>query len=169
MTRASKSLRSNSRGLPSIVTNCSVISVERVMGSHTPGRLRHPSSATVVELLREVISGLMSACIFPPRSAKQTRSVRPTCGAASPAPLATDTVCAISAINCRTSFVILGTFFVFFRRIGFFSPMTMGRVGTRVVFRILEEVSSRETNVESRMSYVEYFYDIRYPTFDIRI
>src|SRR5947208_265817 len=83
---------------------------------------RHPSSALSFALLRSRISGLMTTSGSPSISITASRSVRPTCGAASPMPRAWCIVSNMSATRRRISSVTLATGVVSWRRIG--SPST---------------------------------------------
>src|SRR6478609_2431590 len=86
------------------------------------GMERQPSSALSFALLRSTISGLMTTSGSPSISITASRSVRPTCGAASPIPRAWCIVSNMSATRRRISSVTFVTGVVAWRRIG--SPRT---------------------------------------------
>src|SRR3954465_11139063 len=83
---------------------------------------RQPSSALSFAPLRSTISGLMTTSGAPSISITASRSVRPTCGAASPIPRAWCIVSNMSATRRRISSVTCATGVVAWRRMG--SPST---------------------------------------------
>src|SRR5690242_491846 len=86
------------------------------------GMERQPSSALSFALPRSTISGLMTTSGSPSISITASRSVRPTCGAASPMPRAWCIVSNMSATSRRMSSVTSATGVVAWRRMG--SPRT---------------------------------------------